>query len=108
MSKFTSAFYQDLETNIQTHELLSTLEREGLRIDLVDSLINELDEIRTEDGLTKTELARSLQQEPANVRRFFTAKGANPTMASFLDIALTLGYKIKLEPLRKADLEKLK
>jgi hypothetical protein len=103
MAKFKSAFYQDLEKNLKNPEFAAAYHREGIRIKMIDDLIKQLDDARAIEGISKTELALALQQEPANVRRFFTAKRRNPTMSSFIDFALMLGYRIKLEPLTKAE-----
>jgi DNA-binding phage protein len=103
MAKFKSAFYQDLEKNLKNPEFAAAYRLEGLRIQMIDELINQLDDARAIEGISKTELALALQQEPANVRRFFTAKRRNPTISSLIDISLALGFRIKLEPLSKAE-----
>ena len=107
MAKFKSAFYQDLEKNLKNPEFAAAYYREGLRTKMIDDLINQLDDARAMEGTSKTELALALQQEPANVRRFFTSKRRNPTISSLIDISLALGYRIKLEPLTKAEKKQL-
>lgn len=103
MAKFKSAFYQDLEKNLKNSEFAAAYQLEAMRIKMIDDLINQLDDARALEGMSKTELALSLQQEPANIRRFFTAKRRNPTISSLIDISLALGFRIKLEPLSKAE-----
>lgn len=103
MAKFKSAFYQDLEKNLKNPEFAAAYQREAIRIKMIDDLINQLDDARTFEGISKTELALAIQQEPANVRRFFTSKRRNPTISSLIDISLALGFRIKLEPLTKAE-----
>jgi DNA-binding phage protein len=103
MAKFKSAFYQDLEKNLKNPEFAAAYNREGLRIKMIDELINQLDDARALEGISKTQLALALQQQPANVRRFFTSKRRNPTISSLIDISLALGYRFKLEPLTKAE-----
>ena len=103
MAKFKSAFYQDLEKNLKNPQFAAAYQRETIRIKMIDDLINQLDNARSIEGLSKTELALALQQEPANIRRFFTAKRRNPTISSLIDISLALGFRIKLEPLSKAE-----
>jgi DNA-binding phage protein len=103
MAKFKSAFHQDLEKNLKNPEFAAAYHLEGLRIQMIDELINQLDNARAIEGISKTELAQALQQEPANVRRFFTAKRRNPTISSLIDISLALGFRIKLEPLTKVE-----
>lgn len=103
MAKFKSAFYQDLEKNLKNPEFAAAYQREAIRIKMIDDLINQLDDARAIEGISKTELALAIQQEPANVRRFFTSKRRNPTISSLIDISLALGFRIKLEPLTKAE-----
>jgi ribosome-binding protein aMBF1 (putative translation factor) len=69
-------------------------------IDAVDALVRALDEARVALGLSKAELARQISAEPAAVRRLFTAKRANPTLATFATVAEALGYEVRL--VRKA------
>ena len=99
MAKFKSAFYEDLENNLKNPEFAAAYHLEGLRIQMIDELINQLDEARALEGITKAELALAMQQEPANIRRFFTSKRRNPTISTLVDVALALGFKIKLEPI---------
>ncbi len=108
MAKFNSAFYQDLERNLKNPEFAAAFHRETIRIKMIDELINQLDQARAMEGLSKTELALALQQEPANIRRFFTAKRPNPTISSLIDISLALGFRIKLEPLTKSEKKRTK
>jgi DNA-binding phage protein len=108
MPKFNSAFYQDLEKNLKDPEFAALFELEGMRIKMIDDLINQLDDLRLLEGNSKVDLARKLQVEPANVRRFFTSKRRNPTITSVVELALALGYKLTLEPLSKQELKKLK
>jgi DNA-binding phage protein len=103
MAKFKSAFYQDLEKNLKNSEFAAAYQVEAMRIKMIDDLINQLDDARSIEGISKTELAQALQQEPANIRRFFTAKRRNPTISSLIDISLALGFRIKLEPLTKTE-----
>jgi ribosome-binding protein aMBF1 (putative translation factor) len=108
MAKFNGAFYQDLESNLKDPEFAALFELEGMRIKLIDDLINQLDDLRMLEGISKMDLARKLQVEPANIRRFFTSKKRNPTITSVVDLALSLGYKLTLEPLSRKELKELK
>ena len=103
MSKLNTTFQDMLVEELKDPEFARAYHLEGIRIQMIDDLINALDDARMLEGISKVELARSLQQEPANVRRFFTSKKRNPTMSSFIDLAISLGFKIKLEPLTKKE-----
>lgn len=67
-------------------------------IDAVDALVRALDDARVEVGVSKAELARQISAEPAAIRRLFTAKRANPTLATFAKLAEALGYEVQLTP----------
>ena len=67
-------------------------------IDAVDALVRALDDARVEVGVSKAELARQISAEPAAIRRLFTAKRANPTLATFAKLVEALGYEVLLTP----------
>ena len=67
-------------------------------IDAVDALVRALDDARVEVGVSKAELARQISAEPAAIRRLFTAKQVNPTLATFAKLAEALGYEVLLAP----------
>jgi hypothetical protein len=106
MSEPQGAFYEDLEKNLQNPEFADLFALESRRIQAIDDLINQLDELRTGQGRSKVDLARSLNLEPANVRRFFTRKNSNPTMKTFVDVAMSLGYGLRLVQLPGDDKSK--
>lgn len=99
MSKFKSLFYRQLELELKNPEFEATYFQDQIRVRIIDDLINELDQARLIEGLSKAKLARYVGAEPANVRRFFTKSKSNPTMASVLDLAMALGLTIQLVPL---------
>jgi len=65
-------------------------------VDAVDRLVRALDAARVEFGMTKAELARLISAKPEIVRRLFTSKGANPTLATVVKVASALGYTLEL------------
>ena len=102
MTEIKSKFWSDLAEELKDPQFRAEYVRETLRLEVVDALINSLDEKRSLAGLSKAELARVLGSEPANIRRLFTGKSTNPTMASVVDVALALGFELKLVPLSKS------
>jgi DNA-binding phage protein len=62
----------------------------------VDQLVNELDAVRQDSGLSKQELALRLQMNPAQVRRLFTKTGQNPTLKTFILVAQSMGLELAL------------
>lgn len=98
-----SAFWDDHNASMadpvyQHHFIL-----ESRRIAVIDYVVNALDELREQQGLTKAELARAIERDPAAVRRILTAKQVNPTLAMVSDLAAALGYEVVLRPMSESD-----
>ena len=69
MTETRGAFWAILEQEIKDPEFAREFFKDGLYIQFIDQLINDLDERRVELGLSKAKLAETLGVEPANVRR---------------------------------------
>ena len=54
-------------------------ERERRELAVIDEIVNALDQLRAEYGMSKAELAREIGKNPASVRRLLTASG-NPEL----------------------------
>lgn len=67
------------------------------RIDAIDTLMRTLDAARTRQNLTKADLARRIEAEPAAVRRLFTESSPNPQIGRLVDIAHELGLEITVQ-----------
>jgi len=67
-------------------------------IDSTDALIRMLDDARVLVGVSKTDLARQIEARPEIVRRLFTSKRANPTLATVLKLVEALGFHLELVP----------
>ena len=89
-----------LAERLEDPEFRAEYERARREIDQVDSVIRQLDQLREEAGLSKAELARHIDRDPASVRRLFTAK-SNPELMLVASIAEDLGADIRIVP-RKA------
>lgn len=98
-----SAFWDDLAEDLEDPEFLREYVVESCRIATVDRIVNALDDARTAAGLSKAALARAIGQQPAVVRRLFSAPGVNPTLGTLAEVAVALGLRITLEPLPAAD-----
>lgn len=70
--------------------------REG--IDTVDAFMRSLEAAREQADVSKAELARRAGTRPEAMRRLLTAKAANPTLATVMSVARSLGYKLVLVP----------
>lgn len=98
-----SAFWDDLARDLEDPEFLREYVVESMRIATIDAVINALDEAREAAGLSKAELARAIQVEPATIRRLFVSDKSNPTLGTLAEVAAALGLRITLEPLPEAD-----
>lgn len=73
-------------------------ERALRQIHQIDALVNELDELRESEGISKAELARAIGKDPASVRRFFSAQ-VNPELKTVAAIADALNAEVVIKPL---------
>ena len=97
------AFWDDLAHDLEDPEFLREYVVESMRIATLDFVVNALDEAREAAGLSKAELARAIQVEPAAIRRLFSSDHANPTLGTLAEVAAALGMRITLEPLLEAE-----
>jgi len=73
-------------------------ERALRQIHQIDALVNELDELRESEGISKAELARAIGKDPASIRRFFSAQ-VNPELKTVAAIADALNAEVVIKPL---------
>jgi DNA-binding phage protein len=102
-----SLFWQDLARNLEDPEALREYIFESLRIATIDRLVNLLDDAREGEHLSKAALARSINSNPAVVRRLLSNGAANPTIGTLVDVATALGLRVTLEPLPSAERREL-
>lgn len=62
----------------------------------IDAIVNQLDALRVERGLSAPELARAIAKDPATVRRLTTA--GRPRLATVIEIADALDADIVVVP----------
>jgi DNA-binding phage protein len=98
MTKHT-AFWDDLARDLEDPEFLREYIAESMRIATIDAIVNALDDAREAAGLSKAELARAIQVEPATIRRLFSSDKTNPTLGTLAEVAAVLGLRITVEPL---------
>lgn len=99
----TNAFWDDLARDLEDPEFLREYIAESMRIATIDAVMNDLDEAREAAGLSKAELARAIQMEPATIRRLFASDKSNPTLGTLAEVAAALGMRVTLEPMPPAE-----
>ncbi|HHU09305.1 MAG TPA: helix-turn-helix transcriptional regulator [Intrasporangiaceae bacterium] len=95
----TSAFWDDLARDLEDSEFLREFIVESMRIATIDEVVNALDDAREAAGMSKAELARAIQVEPATIRRLFASDTSNPTLGTLAELAAALGMRITIQPL---------
>ncbi|MBJ7348660.1 MAG: helix-turn-helix transcriptional regulator [Thermoleophilaceae bacterium] len=72
-------------------------ERQERAIAAVDGIVNQLDGLRQQLRLSKAEIARMIDKNPASVRRLLSASG-NPELKTVVAMADALGADVKIVP----------
>ena len=75
--------------------------RQRREIDSVDSIVRMLDALREQHGLSKADLARAIDKNPASVRRLLTAP-VNPELRTVVAIAEALDAEVQIVPRKPA------
>ena len=70
----------------------------------MDELLKDLDDARRQVGLSKTQLARLADTQPASVRRLFSRNGHNPQVVTLATLADVLGHELRVVPKSKEEL----
>lgn len=102
-----SVFWDDLAQDLRDPQFLREYVAQSIRIATIDRIVNELDGAREAAGLSKAELARAINSEPATVRRLFSAGHVNPTLGTLAGVAAALGMRVVLEPLDADDRKRI-
>jgi DNA-binding phage protein len=95
----TSLHDRWLAEQLENPEFRAEYEREAREIAVIDYIVNTLDGLRAESGMSKADLAREIGKNPASVRRLLTAPG-NPELRTIVAIAAALDAEIKIVPRR--------
>src|SRR5262245_24835853 len=70
-------------------------ERQQREIAQIDAVVQQLDDLREEAGMSKAELARAIGKEPSSIRRLFTAS-VNPELKTVAAVADVLGARVEV------------
>ena len=107
MADVLTTFWDDLAEDLQDPEFLRTYVAESIRIETIDRLVNELDDVRAAGGLSKADVARAISAEPAVVRRLLSLNHRNPTIGTLVEVAAALGLRVTLEPMPDHELKEI-
>ncbi len=69
-----------------------------------NTLLKELDDARRKAGLSKAELARLADTQPASLRRLFSGSDRNPQITTLASLAEVLGHEIRVVPKSREEL----
>jgi ribosome-binding protein aMBF1 (putative translation factor) len=86
-----------LAGRLQDPEFRTEFEKASREIKAIDTIVNELDGLREAHGMTKAELAREIDKNPASVRRLFTVP-ANPELRTIVAMADALDADVVIVP----------
>ena len=86
-----------LARRMEDPEFRAEYERASREIRAIDTIVNALDGLREDHGLSKAELARAIGKNPAAVRRLLTAP-ANPELRTVVAMADALDADVVIVP----------
>jgi transcriptional regulator with XRE-family HTH domain len=99
MAAAPTTFWDDLVEDLLDPDFLRAYIVESYRIETIDRLVNALDDARVSSGLSKADLARAINAEPAVIRRLLSSGHGNPTIGTLAEVAAALGLRLTLESL---------
>jgi len=99
----TEASYHDrrLAQRLEDPEFRAEFERQSRAIAAIDTLVNALERLREEHGISKADLARAIEKNPASIRRLLTSPG-NPELRTIVAVADALDADVVIVPRKKA------
>lgn len=99
MAERTKTSHHDrrLTRRLTDPEFRAAFERHKRGIESIDAIVNQLDHLRELSGLSKADLARAIDKNPASVRRLLTAP-ANPELRTVVAMADALDADLTIVP----------
>jgi DNA-binding phage protein len=94
----TSYHKRRLTERLKDERFREEFERAQREIAQVDAVMQELDERRVAQGLSKAQIARHIGKNPATVRRLFSNQARNPELKTVAAIAEAVGAEIYVKP----------
>jgi DNA-binding phage protein len=88
-------------------EFREEFERQQREIAVIDAIVKSLDALRQFNGISKAELAREVDKNPAAIRRLLTASG-NPELRTVVALADALEADVQIVPRKRSARNKLR
>jgi DNA-binding phage protein len=88
-------------------EFRAEFERQRREIAAIDAIVNRLDALRQQNGMSKAELARQIDKNPAAIRRLLTASG-NPELRTIVALADALDADVQIVPRKRSARNRLR
>jgi len=93
-----TGFDKFLDEKLRDPAFRAGYDKARAEITATDAVIRALESARARSGFSKAELSRRMGVKPEIIRRLLTDEGGNPTVATVLRVATTLGYHLELVP----------
>jgi len=78
-------------------EFREEFERSRREIEAIDEIVHALNGLREAQGMSKAELARKVEKDPASIRRLLTAR-VNPELRTVIAMANALDAEVRIVP----------
>jgi ribosome-binding protein aMBF1 (putative translation factor) len=89
-----------VDERLEDPEFRAEYERTRRELAQVNAIMQSLDDLRVNAGLSKADLAREIGRNDAVVRRLFTAR-VNPELRTVAALAVALDAEIRIVPRRR-------
>src|SRR6202042_2981101 len=97
-----TGFYERFRSqNLEDPEFRAAYDRAAREIAQIDAVIQTLDALRVDLGMSKAELARRVGRNASSVRRLFTVGGARPELSLIVSLADALDAEVRIIPRQK-------
>ena len=92
----TSYHEKRLAKRLKDPAFSAEFDRASRQIAQIDAIMQSLETLRKQAGVSKAELARQIGKDPASVRRLFTSQVRNPELRTVAAIASALDAEIQI------------
>ncbi len=97
----TSFYARFRAQNMEDPEFRAAYERAARQIAQIDGVIQALDALRVDLGVSKAELARRVGRNASSVRRLFSPSGARPELLLIVSLADALDAEVRIVPRKR-------